>query len=84
MSDIRKYLLDDNRDYMINQGIIGWKYAFWGYIVKKWIGDMNTKGWFVNINRKLITLLVIHCVEYWKGRNELHNDKRVNREYIIC
>ena len=35
------------------------------------------------MNRKLIKLLVTYYAEYWKSRNKLHNNKRVNYEHVI-
>jgi len=36
-----------------------------------------------DINRKLIKLLVTHHTEYWKNRNKIYDDKKVNCEFMI-
>ena len=82
LRDIRKYLLDEEGDYITNQVIIGQEYVLYGYLVKKWIRDANNGRWCVNINKRLIKLLVTYFIEYQKSRNELHNDKRVKQKCI--
>ena len=70
MMDMRKFLCNNNREYVVNQVIIRQKYAFQGHVVKKQIRDKNIEGRYVNINRKLVNLLVIHYVECWNNRNK--------------
>ena len=61
--NMRKFLCDD-REYIMNQVIIRKKYAFQWYVVKEQIGDTNIKGRHININKRLVKLLVMHYVEF--------------------
>ena len=67
LSNIRMHLLDKKGEYVANQNIIGWKYAFRGYAVKTWIRDAHINERYMNINRNIVKLLVTYYVECWKS-----------------
>ena len=41
MRNIKNYMLGNEEEMIINQEMVGWKYASRGYVVKTWIADLN-------------------------------------------
>ena len=77
MSDARCYLLGNEDECSTNQVLIGWKYAFRGYVMKSWLGNIDENEKYKRINRVIVKECVSHYMKYWYERNKVYNNPQV-------
>ena len=75
ISNIRRYLRQEEEEMEKYQIVIGIKYLFRGYIIKKWSGiDFSFSIKYVELNRVIIAHSMKFYLTCWEDRNKcLHN-----------
>ena len=75
INDIRRFLKQEEKEMEINQMVIGMKYLFRGFVIKKWSGtDFSFSMKYIELNKVVIVHYMNFYLKCWEDRNEcLHN-----------
>ena len=84
VEDILRYLEDDcDNEYETNQGMLGMKNIFRGYVIKVWKGTNFEQKKYRKLNRIVVRLSVQYYYECWIERNKIYHNESVQAERII-
>ena len=83
ISDIRKFLRQSEEDYETNQGSIGMKYLFRGFIIKVQTGVNFSQTKYVDCNHIIVKHYLLYYSYCWEDRNNKLHDRVMQRERVV-
>ena len=84
MKDIKKYLYQEDEEYMTTQQVIGMKMLFKGWSVKNWVNvNVEPSLKMKKINKILVKCSVTFYSKAWKHRNNIMHNIEAYRQFVI-